>query len=153
MKFLNQTSFIFFISTFMLPSWADDRGVTLTSHDVPYPATITLKDVGKDTAGKRIFSYQISLASKTCKSAISGVAKFYSEKDAAGDDSTFLPDGEGVDINVFKDNGANGQVTITVDTAGRPRYAGVDIENAHVGGCITKPGVGWDFYDWNAGKG
>ncbi|WP_146749808.1 hypothetical protein [Paraburkholderia bryophila] len=153
MKLLKTAGCALFVSMFVLPSWASDGGVALTSHDVPYSATIMLKDVGKDSAGKRIVSYQINLASKTCKSAISGVAKFYATKDEAGDDSTFLPDGEAIDINVFKDNGANGQVTITMDTAQRPRYAGVDIENAHVGGCIEKPGVGWDFYDWKARKG
>lgn len=148
---LNKAGIALFFSIFALPSWASESA-TLTSHDVSYPATITLKEAGKDSTGKRMVSYQINLTSKTCKSVLSGTAKFYSAKDDAGDDSTFLPDGEGIDINVFRDSGENGQVTLTMDTAARPRYAGVDIENAHVGGCIQKTGVGWDFYDWKAGK-
>ncbi|RKP45224.1 hypothetical protein D7S89_20565 [Trinickia fusca] len=133
---------------------AAEKSVILTSKgEVLYSASITVTDLGKDTDGKKLIGYKLDLSSAVCKTTLSGKAKFTSKTDDMEDDSAFLQDGDTVKTNVFKDHGGNGDVTIMLDVESKsPRYAGVDIANAHVvsGGCIKDKGVGWNFFKWKA---
>jgi hypothetical protein len=129
---------------------AADLGTTLESKDVSYSATITLQNAGHDSDGKRIVSYRINLASTKCKSVIAGNAKFYSKTDNLQDDSAYLRNGEVVKTNIFKDNGKNGEVVITMDVESKkPRYAGVLINKAVAvsGSCFKTNEVSYDFFN------
>lgn len=124
--------------------------VTLTSRDDPYFAAVTLKDAGLDANGKRKVSYQINLKSNTCVSVITGNAAYYADSDD-NIDSEFLPNGEVVKTKIFKDNGRNGDVTLTMDVESKkPRFASIGIEHPLTvkGGCVKEGGDGWLFFDW-----
>src|ERR1700761_323907 len=86
----------FILSTLCLASvcQAAAQGVTLKSKDVPYSATITLQDAGRDADGKKLVAYRINLTSAKCKSVIAGNAKFFAKTDGQQDDSTFLQNGD-----------------------------------------------------------
>ncbi|RKP45225.1 hypothetical protein [Trinickia fusca] len=136
-----------------IASRAFDGVVTLTSRDVPYEASITLREAGKGSDGKRKVAYQVKLKSTTCQSVISGQATFFTRRD---DPMTVLG-GDLVKTSVYRDDGDNGHVELVMDVESKkPRFASVDIDNPKTtpSGCVDKKGDGWNFFDWpGASKG
>jgi hypothetical protein len=133
----------------MLPTSSRAAGdATLKAQDVRFSASIAFADAGL-IDGKKAVSYRVVLTSKTCHSVIAGVAKFFSKTDDAGDDSSFLENGEVVKTNVFLDEGESGHTLLTVDVQSKhPRYANFVLTNASVSAasCVLAEGVGLDFY-------
>ena len=129
---------------------AADQDTMLRSTDVPYSATISLRDAGRDIDGRRLISYRINLASAKCEDlVIAGHAKFYAMTDGMQVDSTFLPNGQVVKTSIFKDYGKNGEIDITMDVeSARPQYAGVLINHSPAvnGACFKINEVSYDFY-------
>lgn len=138
----------FFAST----SHAVDQVTTLKSKDVPYLATIDLRDAGHDKDGRKLVSYRINLASSKCnKLVIAGTARFFAISDSLQNDSEFLPNGDVVKTNIFKDNGQNGEVALIMDVESkRPQYAGVFIRNSSAvnNGCFRVNEISYNFFNW-----
>ncbi|MBB5447158.1 MULTISPECIES: hypothetical protein [unclassified Paraburkholderia] len=111
----------------------------LKAYESPYPATISLQDVGRALSGRRAIVYRISISTSGCAATLEGRAEFFSQVDEQLDNSAFLRNGDVVKTNIFKGTGPDGDITITMDVeSSRPKYADVVIDqrSAVADGCF-----------------